>query len=103
MGGLSHGIASNVCDCLQPEINEEYVRRFVQNVLFQAEGTEATEQETDENEHMADLHRAKLSASVYQVCHLCCLWLPIGDDRHKLYLFMVDTALIILKAATPFG
>lgn len=67
MGGRDDK-ACHVSQCMQPEVNEEYVRYFVQRVLF-AETRDQAEQEAEPDETGLVLQHSKLHVVVAEVCH----------------------------------
>lgn len=60
----SHDVAS-VSECMQPEVNEEFVRYFVKHVLFPLEAVEQAEEVDPE---MHQVQRDRLCAAVAEVC-----------------------------------
>ena len=55
-------------ECMQPEVNEEFVRYFVQRVLF-AETQDQPEQEVEPDENLLELQQRRLYGVVAEVCH----------------------------------
>lgn len=53
---------------MQPEVNEEFVRYFVQRVLF-AEALDQAEQEAEPDETALVLQHSRLLDVVAEVCH----------------------------------
>lgn len=54
--------------CMQPEVNEEFVRYFVQRVLF-AETQDQPEQEVEPVESAPEQQQRRLYDVVAEVCH----------------------------------